>query len=290
MTQHHIESKLVYFNDISTKLGQIHTLGMIKDGTGTERGALRVYGIYALVYFLEGNGEYYDANGYRHPIVPGDFILVTPDLPHRYTTSPGRSWSECHLIFDGPVFDLCRTQGIFDAARPVRHLEPVDAWFSRVMSVVAEPDSQSPVEKVAEVGRLLTLVTEIFGEESNAPHFEGGAAWLAQAKSILDTNLEIELDPKTVARDLSVSYETFRKAFQKQFGASPGFYRTQRRIAVARRLLEMTTMTHQRIAEHLGFSDEFHFSKRFKQVVGVSPREYRGRTHERRSEDEETPS
>jgi AraC-like DNA-binding protein len=100
-------------------------------------------------------------------------------------------------------------------------------------------------------------------------------AWLAEAKAMLDVDLEIKIAPKTVARNLDMSYETFRKGFQKQFGVSPGLYRTQRRISVARRLLKLTTMTQQQIAEHLGFSDEFHFSKRFKQIEGVTPREYR---------------
>jgi AraC-like DNA-binding protein len=280
MAQEPPQSQILYFNDIPTPLGQVTTVGVIHRGTGTERGVMRVNGAYAVAYFLEGTGEYCDANGVRHKIVPGDLVLVTPELPHRYTTRPGRYWSECHVIFDGPVFDLCRTQGVLNSARPVVHLEPIDQWLARLQSIVISPTSQSPVEKAAEVSRLLTLLMEIFaGGNDNLP--EGGApAWLAAAKAKLDANMEIEIDPKGVARELGVSYETFRKGFQKQFGVSPGLYRSQRRIAVACRLLKLTTMTHQRIAEHLGFSDEFHFSKRFKQIVGVGPREYRRRGSE----------
>jgi len=280
-----IQSKLLYFNDIPTQLGQVTGLGTIKDGTGTERGVLRVYGTYAIAYFVEGSGDYYDANGYRHKIVPGDLVLVTPELPHRYTTKPGKYWSEWFLIFDGPVFDLCRTQGILNPARPVLHLEPIEYWLERLRSVVISPASQSPVEKAAEVGRLLALLMEIFGDNT-APAERVMAPWLAAAKATLDANLEIEIDIKTMAHDLEVSYETFRKAFQKQFGVSPTLYRTQRRIAVACRLLRLTTMTHQRIATHLGFADEFHFSKRFKQIVGTGPREYRRQTGEAETEED----
>jgi len=281
MTIDQLETKILHFNDIPTKLGQVTAVGIIKNGTGTERGVLRVYGSYALVYFLEGTGEYFDANGYRHKIVAGDFVLVTPDLPHRYSTRPGQYWSECHIIFDGPVFDLCRAQGVFNVDQPVVHKEPVDAWLSRMLSVVTSPEPSSFVEKAAEVTRMLALAMEIFADDGTAPVERGGApAWLASAKAILDANLEADVDPKSMARDLGVSYETFRKGFQKQFGVSPGLYRTQRRLAVACRLLELTTMTHQRIASHLGFADEFHFSKRFKQVIGVGPREYRRRSVE----------
>jgi len=279
MTIDDLESKILYFNDIPTKLGQVTAVGVIKNGTGTERDVLRVYGSYALVYFLEGTGEYFDANGYRRKLVAGDFVLVTPDLPHRYSTKPGQYWSECHIIFNGPLFDLCRAEGVFNVERPVVHREPVDEWLERMLSVVTSPDSQSSVEKAAEVSRLLALATEVFGDDVEAPVERGTAVagWLADAKVILDANLEADVDPKSVARSLGVSYETFRKGFQKQFGVSPGLYRTQRRLAVACRLLELTTMTHQRIASHLGFVDEFHFSKRFKQVIGMGPREYRRR-------------
>jgi AraC-like DNA-binding protein len=34
-------------------------------------------------------------------------------------------------------------------------------------------------------------------------------------------------------------------------------------------------MSHREIAESLGFRDEFHFSKRFKQWAGVPPRDVR---------------
>jgi AraC-like DNA-binding protein len=270
-----IETKILYFNDISTRLGQISTAGIVKNGTGTERGTLRVYGSYALVYFLEGTGEYFDANRYRHQIVAGDFVLVTPGLPHRYTTKPGRYWSECYIVFSGPVFDLCMTTGVFNLDKPVRHLEPVDFWLSRLLSIVTAPESQAPIDKSAEVSRLLALLMEIFAGENEESQSLASAPWLTKAKAILDMNLEANLDLKAVSRELAVSYETFRKGFQKQYNVPPALYRTQRRLEVACKLLEMTTMTHQQIAAHLGFSDEFHFSKRFKQLVGVSPRQHR---------------
>jgi AraC-like DNA-binding protein len=271
------EAKVLYFNDIPTKLGQVSQVGVIRNGTGTDRRLLRVFGSYALVYFLEGEGDYSDANGYRHKVIPGDFVLVTPELPHRYCTRQGRYWTEFHIIFSGPVFDLCRRQGILDEGRPIAHHTPVEEWTGRMQSIVTEPTSQSIIEKTSEVSRLLTLLTEVFAGE-NETESNATADWLSKAKAILDSNLEIDVDPKTIARDLGVSYETFRKNFQKQFGMSPVSYRTRRRMEVACRLLELTTMTHHTIAEHLGFSDEFHFSKRFKQHVGMSPREYRRRT------------
>ena len=37
------------------------------------------------------------------------------------------------------------------------------------------------------------------------------------------------------------------------------------------------SMGHKEIAEHLGFYDEFHFSKVFHKCMGFSPQEFRAR-------------
>ncbi|GHH76242.1 helix-turn-helix domain-containing protein [Promicromonospora soli] len=37
----------------------------------------------------------------------------------------------------------------------------------------------------------------------------------------------------------------------------------------------MTDMTHAAIAASLGFADEYHFAKRFRERTGVAPRDYR---------------
>jgi AraC family transcriptional activator of pobA len=39
--------------------------------------------------------------------------------------------------------------------------------------------------------------------------------------------------------------------------------------------MQYTRMTNAQIATRLGFSDEFHFSRRFRQLRGQSPSEFR---------------
>jgi AraC-like DNA-binding protein len=79
-----------------------------------------------------------------------------------------------------------------------------------------------------------------------------------------------------IARRVGLPYETFRKRFTEAMGVSPARYRTQKRIEAACQLLRFTPqLTNREAAEALGFADEFHFSRRFKEKVGVSPRQYR---------------
>jgi AraC-like DNA-binding protein len=74
---------------------------------------------------------------------------------------------------------------------------------------------------------------------------------------------------------MHMSYTLFRKRFLELTGATPSQYRTVEIIRRAcGRLLETDDPLYQ-IAADLGFHDPFHFSRRFKQVVGLSPSDFR---------------
>jgi AraC-like DNA-binding protein len=72
-----------------------------------------------------------------------------------------------------------------------------------------------------------------------------------------------------------MSAETFRKKFARLAGTPPWRYRMTQVIERACRLVHEGRLTNKEIAERLGFNDEFHFSRRFKQITGRSPREFR---------------
>jgi transcriptional regulator GlxA family with amidase domain len=85
----------------------------------------------------------------------------------------------------------------------------------------------------------------------------------------------VELD--ALARQLGVSFESFRKGFRAATGKSPARYRSEKRVEAAAQLLASSCLSSKEIAQRLGFADECHFSKRFKQLTGVAPRDFRRR-------------
>jgi AraC-like DNA-binding protein len=67
----------------------------------------------------------------------------------------------------------------------------------------------------------------------------------------------------------------------KLTGASPASYRMKRTIDRACELMQQQKLTNKEISTRLGFSDEFHFSRRFKQFTGLAPREFRSQVPNR---------
>jgi AraC-like DNA-binding protein len=293
-----LEHVVLFQGHADTPLGRLTLAGEIRNGRGVVPARrLRVYGSYAVVCLLKGAGSYRDANGTALPLAAGDVFFVFPELGHWYGPGRGLRWDEFYLTFDGPVFDLWRRAGLLDPARPV--LRPDDAgWIARLRALVAGGASAAaaPAASGSAAGRLrslcgfVALLSELLlaalpenDDGGNGDGRAGAAAadarWLMRARGLLDTDLGRPIDLAAVAAEVGLSYENFRKRFQRAMGVSPARYRTVRRIEAARELLRYTPqMTNRQVAASLGFSDEYHFSKRFTQITGMTPRQLRRRT------------
>ena len=78
----------------------------------------------------------------------------------------------------------------------------------------------------------------------------------------------------TMSQVIGVSNSVLYKAFTNVLNIPPAKYIHQQKIQFAqKRLLLNKTVTE--VAQELGYSSAYHLSKAFKQVIGVSPRDYK---------------
>ena len=89
----------------------------------------------------------------------------------------------------------------------------------------------------------------------------------------------IEIKELAEISDLSISQ--FNRIFKKIFYTTPTKYMNNKRIKKAKALLAGTNYPVIIIAEECGFSDNYYFSKIFKQQTGLSPLKYRAARYER---------
>jgi AraC family transcriptional regulator len=100
-------------------------------------------------------------------------------------------------------------------------------------------------------------------------------ARLNRVVEYIETNLEREIALTALAKIAGMSPHYFCELFKQSLRFSPHQYVLRRRIARARNLLVDPRVTVLEAAVRSGFSDQSHFTKIFRRIVGVTPTGYR---------------
>jgi AraC-like DNA-binding protein len=257
-----------------TPAGRIIDAAHISHGNGTGPSPRR-FPSFAAALLVRGGGLYADQRGFSTPLVPGDLILVNPRIEHTYGPGAGEDWEEWYVAFEGPVFDALENCGVLDIHRPIWRLGEPRSWLTRFQALF--PPAGHPVEASEQVGGLLAWLISASAHKSAL--YEGGTnreeIWLSRAKHRLVTPDPEAGNLEAVARECGLGYESFRKRFAQLTGESPAKFRRRQLILRAQGLMAERDLPDRAIAASLGFCDEFHFSKTFKKVAGVSPRQWR---------------
>ncbi|WNG16828.1 cupin domain-containing protein [Cystobacter fuscus] len=80
----------------------------------------------------------------------------------------------------------------------------------------------------------------------------------------------------SLAERVSLARTTFALRFARHVGESPFRYLTRRRISLATRLLQTTTLSLHEVALRVGYADEATFHRAFKRETGTRPGALRG--------------
>ena len=83
---------------VRTPLGELQLAGSLQDARGLDPQAMRVLGSYSLIYMVEVEGYYCDANGVKRELVSGDLVLILPELAHAYGPKHGRGWNQIYMV------------------------------------------------------------------------------------------------------------------------------------------------------------------------------------------------
>ena len=137
-----------------------------------------------------------------------------------------------------------------------------------------------PVD-TAELGRLLRRIEiSIVAQQSDAL-FSGKEETMraeeivSLVKTYVAKNYAGEISLNVLASNLGFSASYLTKVFNKVEGKTPSAYIREYRMNIARQMLENPGATVLAVAEAVGYSDPFHFSKSFKQTFGYPPSERR---------------
>lgn len=265
---------------LRTGAGELQLAGVLQNVHGLDPKAMRVLGSYSLIYMVQVDGYYCDSNGGRDDLRTGDLVLIFPELAHAYGPKKGQPWTQVYFVFNGPQFDFLRSRGLLDPARPVWHLEPVDYWSRRLEEIVSGDARHTEAAALRAMGRFQHLIFDMAAADSEARLRPERDEWFEESQRLLgNPRGRAWLTPQQVAREVGLNYDNFRKQFALRLGVSPGQFQKRKRIDRACAAIYQGSHGFKELAEELEFCDVFHFSKAFKQVMGLTPSDFRKKAH-----------
>jgi AraC-like DNA-binding protein len=163
-------------------------------------------------------------------------------------------------------------------SQPLPGVNDLHSWSiaaSRIEARFSDRPNQWRVSTIVsssiEIDGVLARTTQ------SAPLARGGLPpkCLQRVRAYIDQNLDQAIDIKTLADVAGYSLYHFARAFKQSQGCTPCCYLFQRRVHRAQQMLSETTLPIAEIAAATGFSDQSHFSRRFREHAGVAPAQYR---------------
>lgn len=100
---------------------------------------------------------------------------------------------------------------------------------------------------------------------------------LRRARDQADRHFAEPLDLARLAQAAGVSKYHFLRSFAAAYGKTPALYLAERRIERAQDLLRATNLTVTEVCMLVGYSSLGSFSRKFTDLVGVSPSAYQAK-------------
>lgn len=96
-----------------------------------------------------------------------------------------------------------------------------------------------------------------------------------KVKRFIDENPDQEITRESLAEKVYLNPDYLARIFKKEVGEPIGVYLANQRIRLAKEYLEKTEEPVNLISIKAGYDNFSYFSKMFKNMVGMSPKEYR---------------
>lgn len=137
--------------------------------------------------------------------------------------------------------------------------------------------TDDPVARALLRGLLLDLEDHTLDETPTGASSETHLhrVMVQHALTMIHESFREPLRVADLAQAMGYSADHFGRIFRSITGQTPQAAMIQARLDRARHLLKATPMSIAQIAESLGYSDVFFFSRQFKKFVGASPSQFR---------------
>jgi AraC family transcriptional regulator, arabinose operon regulatory protein len=226
-----------------------------------------------LVFFLEGKGKLESAGTGLVEIRPGNMFVVPKNVWHRYGPEVEDEWFEFWISFEGrSVKSLFRqmTDGRYHMDKcNLFHIQ-IDENLLDLLKTFFVQASEDNYMKCTTLFFELMQILE--ANQKNHKH-RIESKYITSIVEMINEDPIININFEEEAAKLGISYVLLRKEFLKYTGLPPYKYVLNHRMQYACDILA-DKKSIKETCYQIGMNDPSHFSKLFKKIIGISPREF----------------
>ncbi len=233
---------------------------------------------FILMYCVSGKGTFI-INKIEYTLMANQVVIFPAGIAHKYEAHLTEPWTIYWIHFTG-----MNAEALSNYILGKEFRGPLDVPFDNERNKVFD-QMYSYAEGANNQGKFINLSLSLtyylasFTEASslyrNLKHQKDGP--VEMSIKFMKDNLASTFTLKYLAELVSLSVSHYSTLFQQKTHKSPLNYFTHLKMQHACNLLDFTEFSVKRIGLELGYADAFHFSRTFKQGIGVSPKNFRNR-------------
>jgi AraC-like DNA-binding protein len=220
----------------------------------------------------------FNCAGAFHASLPGDLILFNPDQAHDGKRGAPEGFGYSMLYVPEDVVAGCadRDAGIVmprHFRQPVVRDGALARQFAQAVAAINQPGESLRAEELTRDVLAAILVRH---GESGARRVEpraAGGSRMDRVRDHLQAHYADDVDVLTLAGIAGLSRAHLTRAFARHFGVPPHIYLNAVRVRKAQEAM-LAGASLADVAADSGFTDQSHFSRRFKGALGVTPAQW----------------
>lgn len=229
-----------------------------------------------LFYCVDGQG-WYEIKGQHYDVKPNEFFILPQNTEHAYGSKQNQPWSIYWIHFGGDsLAALNEIQEVQKHFKPsyIRNNGDVIPLFTKIYKTLELGYS---IDNLLFANMCLSQFLTLF--VYNSRHYESATAdnmdCVDSAILFMQEHINDNISLNELSNQYNYSVSRFSNLFKQKTGHAPIDYFVQMKMQKACQLLDFTTRSIKDIAFSMGFDDPYYFSKRFRTVIGLSPKKYR---------------
>ena len=236
---------------------------------------------YLFHYIISGTGTLMADNikgeTQTYSIKSGQGCLVFPGQTTTYIADQNLPWEYVWIEFDGLRVKEALDLTELSVNTPVYHSHSKDLreQLMNEMLYIVHHAKESPFHLIGHLYLFLDYLTQSAKSKKLVQSSKMSDYYIKEAINYIEQNFQNNITIEDIAAICGINRSYFGKIFRNSIGRSPQEFLMNYRMAKATELLKLTSLSIAEIGSAVGYENQLHFSRAFKTIYGVSPREWR---------------